>query len=140
MSQTDTTDKVNSYVGYAISLASGVISTALAALAIGIVVKNYPLDSQDGKLFTIFLGVIIPFVLFFGAIALRGLNPHVENRKELMSINGWRILATLLLMNGIVAAIYGHWFALVLPGVMALICMMKDRWFIEKLRSIGYLP
>jgi len=139
MNHTDTSHKIENYVGYTIGLVSAVISVGLAVLTVAIAVRRDPSNSEEEVLFAIIFGIIIPFAIFFGVVALRSLTPNMAKRKELMTINSWRMLAALLLSSGVIGFVYGHWFALVLPGVMAIICMMKDSRFIEKLRSIGLL-
>jgi len=140
MKETDDTEAVNKAASVAVGVVSAVISLALAFLSIVLVTKYDGSDPQKVKNIVILLSIILPFVLFFGVIAILMLSTQVETRRELMSVKGWRLLAMFLFAIGVVGAVYGHWFALVLPSVMALFCLWKDIRFIEMMRAIRLIP
>lgn len=140
MNGTDNTETVSKSFGYAVGLVSGVISIALAILSIMLVTKYDSSDPREVKIFIAVLSIIISFVMFFGVIAFRIFISQMTNQRELMSIRGWRLLAIIFLLIGVISTIYGHWVALLLPSAMALFCLCKDRRFIEKLRAIYLIP
>ena len=86
------------------------------------------------------LSFMIPFAAFFGVVAIQGLNPKTAKNNELMSVRGWRILAAFLFVIGLLGGLIGYWVSILIPWVMAYICMMKDEKFIQKLRNIGFVP
>lgn len=136
MDDNEISQKLNKFSAYSITILCAVISVALAVLAIGMAVKYEPSHPRSGQFFTIVLGIIVPFALFFAVVAFRGFSSLLFNREELMSINGWRLLAVLLLVCGILGFIYGHWIALLLPGAMALFCMMKEEPAAKKIQFL----
>ena len=138
MSGTDTTRKINKYGGFAIGIVSAVISIALAMLTIGMIAKYNPAKTNNEEFALIIFGIFIPFVLFFGVVAFRGLATLISDSGEVMTIRGWRLLAALLFLCGMVGLVYSHWVALLLPVSMALICLLKDKWVMEKLNSLWW--
>ncbi|MFC1773385.1 hypothetical protein ACFL3A_08535 [Pseudomonadota bacterium] len=135
----DTSRKLDNYVGYLASGGSIAISLGLFALMIGLLVKFDPSRPDTEIFYMVTLGMVAPFALFFGVVGVGGIASQVANRKELMSLNGWRVLAALILICGCIGFILGNWGALLVPVAIAVFCMMKDQRFIELLKSLRLL-
>jgi 4-amino-4-deoxy-L-arabinose transferase-like glycosyltransferase len=126
MNNSDNSEQVSSLVSYFIGGVSAVISVVIVIFIIGTVKKvdlSVSTEVEDGVMLLSFL---LPFCIFFGVVALRGLIPSIANQRELMSVLGWRVLACLLLAIGVIGSIFTHWVTILLPGIIALICIAKD--------------
>ena len=140
MNNNDNTEIANKTVGYAVGLISGVIAIGLAILSIMLATKYYDRGVQREEFFVTIVSMCVSFVIFFGVISFRVFVSQITNQKELMSLNGWRMLAIIFIIFGIVSAILGHWLALLLPSAIALFCLWKDRRVIEMIRTIHLIP
>ncbi len=140
MNNSENSEQVSNLVSYFIGGICAIISISIAFFIIAIIQKmNFSLSSEveDGVMLISFL---LPFCVFFGVVGVRGIMPSVANQRELMSSLGWRSLAFLLLLIGVIGLIFAHWVTILLPGIMALICLTRDPVIKNKLQAIGIFP
>jgi len=81
------------------------------------------------------LSVVLTFTLFFAAMAWRGF-ASIGRTGPALTVQGWRLLAGAFLVVGVVGAI-GHWAGLVLPLVVAVMCLYNDPAVARVLQWIG---
>ena len=119
-----------------LTLVMGAIAVALLLVLVFAVVK---IDIFGAYRLAIgaFLSIAGSFALFFSAIAFQGVTFVFRPRDELMSIRGWRFLALTLALLAGVCAIAFHWVALLVPLIMALICLLKDPMVREWIHVFG---
>src|ERR1051325_3093834 len=116
-----------------LALFSGVVALALVALFIILVVKVVN-AGPDRSIAGLILSVIGSFAVFFAVIAVQGTTSALKPRGELMSLAAWRLLAATLALIGISCAVAFHWFAIMLPLAMAIICLWREPKVREWLR------
>jgi hypothetical protein len=81
------------------------------------------------------LSVVLTFALFFVAMAWRGF-ASIGRTGPALTVRGWRLLAGAFAVVGVVGAI-GHWAGLVLPLVVAVMCLYNDPAVARVLQWIG---
>ncbi len=91
------------------------------------------LPGSRGEFFP--LSVVLTFALFFAAMAWRGY-ASIGRTGPALTVQGWRLLAGVFLLVGVIGAI-GHWAGLVLPLVVAVLCLYNDPAVARVLRGIG---
>jgi hypothetical protein len=119
-----------------LALFSGVVTLALVALFI-LLAEKATGPAADRSIAGLILSLVGSFAVFFAVISVQGTTSAVKPRRELMSLVAWRLLYTTLVLIGIGCAIAFHWFAIVLPLAMALICLLREPKVQEWLRALG---
>ena len=141
MNNPDKTETVNKPIGYIVGFVCLVISMALTLLSVLLISKFGDKPGSDRiETFVILFSVAISFALFFGVIAFRIFISQMTNQRELMSVRGWRLLAIVFFLVGIICSIFSNWLALLLPGAIALFCLWKEERFIKILRAARLIP
>lgn len=107
-------EKNEKLISYIIGAASLVIAFFLSLLLIILVARYNPSSVTNDIFYSIVLGVITPFFVFFVVIGIRAIMAPILDEKELLSVNGWRYLAIALLVVAATGFILGHWIALIL--------------------------
>jgi hypothetical protein len=118
------------------------ISTVLLGLALPLlalsgvvsvsVIGNLP-DSRAG-LFP--LSILVTFALFFATMAWRGF-ASIGRTGPALSVRGWRLLAGGFVIVAVVGAM-GHWGGVVLPLLVAILCLYNDPAVGKILQWIGW--
>jgi uncharacterized BrkB/YihY/UPF0761 family membrane protein len=81
------------------------------------------------------LSIVLTFALFFGTMAWRGF-ASVRRTGPALTVRGWRLLAGAFVLVAAVGTI-GHWAGLVLPLLVALLCLYNDPAVARVLQWIG---
>lgn len=126
MFDTPVGEKNEKLISYIIGATSLAIAFFLSLLLIILVARYNPASATNDIFYSIVLGVITPFLVFFAVIGTRAIMAPILDEKELLSVNGWRNLAIALLVVAATGFILGHWIALILPVSMSFLCMSKD--------------
>jgi len=117
------------------------ISIALLVLALPLVVAAGVLSlaiigklpDSRGDFFP--LSVVLTFALFFATMAWRGF-ASIGRTGPALTVRGWRLLAGAFVLVAVVGTI-GHWVGLVLPLVVAGVCLYNDPVMVRVLQWIG---
>jgi uncharacterized BrkB/YihY/UPF0761 family membrane protein len=81
------------------------------------------------------LSFVLTFALFFAAMAWRGF-ASIGRTGPALTVQGWRLLAGAFVVVGVVGAI-GHRAGLVLPLLVAVLCLYNDPAVARVLQWIG---
>jgi len=81
------------------------------------------------------LSFVLTFALFFAAMAWRGF-ASIGRTGPALTVQGWRLLAGAFVVVGVVGAI-GHRAGLVLPLVVAVLCLYNDPAVARVVQWIG---
>lgn len=133
----DSRANIRRYFIYVIGIFSAIIGVLFVIGAGYIFSKINYYDSENREKGFLILSFILPFGIFFSTVGIRALNPRIVEGIELISTRSWRILAITNFLVGIICSLLGHWFGIILPGLVGFICLLKDRKFMEWLHSIG---
>jgi hypothetical protein len=117
------------------------IAITLSALALPLIVLSGVLSVAvigklpDSRADLFPLSVVLTFALFFAAMAWRGF-ASLGRSGPALTVRGWRLLAGAF---AIVAAVgmVGHWAGLVLPLLVAILCLYNDPAVARVLQWIG---
>jgi hypothetical protein len=124
------------YLTLGVSVLMFVIALVLVCLAAVIAARvAFAMSKTDYWLFS--LSVVLTFALFFSAMAWRGFSA-VRRPGPALTTRGWRLLAVAFVLIGGVGAL-DHWAGLVLPFVVAFICLLADPAMLKLLRRMGFI-
>ena len=124
-------------------LVVGILTVVTSTIGLGLILlfvllaAKTSVSSADRSIAGLILSLIGSFAVFFAAISIQGTTFLFKPRSELMPLAGWRLLAATLVLVGVVCAASFHWFALVLPATMALICLLREPRVQTWLRLLG---
>ena len=118
------------------------ISTVLLGLALpllvlsGVVSAGVIRDLPDSRAGLFPLSILLTFAFFFATMAWRGFR-SIGRTGPALTVRGWRLVAGGLVVVAAVGAM-GHWAGVVLPLVVALLCLYNDPAVARILEWIGW--
>jgi hypothetical protein len=118
------------------------ISTVLLLLALpllalsGVVSASVIRDLPDSRAGLFPLSIVLTFTLFFATMAWRGF-ASLGRTGAALTVRGWRLLAGSFVVVAAVGAM-GHWAGVVLPLVVAILCLYNDPAVARILEWIGW--
>jgi hypothetical protein len=116
-----------------IAIISALIRLPLFVLSAVLTVASL---SHDDRSMGIFITSFpLTFALFFAVISWRGF-ASAKVIGSAISPHGWRMLAAFFFCLG-VAVSFANWLGLVLPSVVASLCLLGDPKVVEFLKRIG---
>ena len=120
-------------VGIAIALSVLAVPLVVVAGVASVVVIGRLPDSRAG-FFP--LSIILTFALFFATMAWRGF-ASICGTGPALTVRGWRLLAAVFVLVAVVGTI-GHWAGMVLPLIIAVLCLYNDPAAARVLQWIGW--
>jgi uncharacterized membrane protein YidH (DUF202 family) len=121
---------------WALMALSATIAVILLSLTILFSFRAGYHDKLDIEVAALIISVVGAFVIFFGTISWCGIRSIIAGRDEIMSSKGWINLAVVLVVLGIICGLMGSWICFILPVSMAIICLMKNKWFMRLFSGI----